>query len=102
MPEALGKPSGSALPNFEVKRRDELEEAVKASKRNSAARLEDEIRQRTEKNSERREVIRSTAETEKKTALQEETVRKADDTVDKRRGQEKSNPDSGNIINVIA
>ena len=102
MPEALGNASRSAPPSFEIKRRDEREEAVKVSKKNSEARLEDENRARTEKNSERRETIRSTAEEQTKSVLKEETVRKAEENTGKRQAQEKANPDAGNIINVIA
>jgi hypothetical protein len=101
MPEALNNRYNPVQPNFEVKRRDEREEAAKISKRISESKLDEESRQRTEKNVQRREEIRSTSEADKRETLQESTLRREEKALEKRRPQDKTNPDSGNIINVI-
>jgi hypothetical protein len=102
MAEPLSNRINPAQPNFEIKHRDELEEAAKSSRALSQSKLEDDVRKQTERTTQRREEIRTAAETDKQAVTKEETLRKGQETIDKRRPQEKTNPEAGNIINVVA
>jgi len=101
MPEALSN-RNSDQPNFEVKRRDVREEAARISKKTTEVKTEDDIQVRTAKNTQVREEIRSAAEQEKRDNLEKVRLQQGQVTIDKRRAQDKANPDSGNIINVVA
>ena len=100
MAEPVGR--NSAPPSYEIKRRDELDVAVKVSKRLADAKVAEDTTKRVDQTAQRREEIRSTADDTKKTALAEEALHKNVENQDKRRAQEKANPEAGNIINVVA
>ena len=102
MPEALGNRLQPAQPSFDIKRRDEREEAAKASKKMSEQKLADEASGRSDKNAKHTEDVRAKSEEAKKITTNEEVSRKTEDNLEKQRTQDKVNPDSGNIINVVA
>lgn len=112
MPEPLGDRSGPSpqkviykvepAANFEVARRDNRETAAKAAKTRDDNRIETDIKARNEQTASRRVEIQAVKEENKKVLQENLTQKKTQDIQEKRRIEDKKNPNQGNIINVVA
>lgn len=103
MPEPLdgGRDNRPAPQSFEVNQREKRETAVRESQKRIEDRFTAESRSRTETQEKRRTEITARSEDNKRALNEKETVKKTQEVLDKRRGQDRKNPDSGNIINVV-
>lgn len=88
--------------NFEIERRDLTEEAAKASKQRRAEVIEEEGDTREQKQVEHNETRRQENLQAKETERRESDIRKDQETENRNRNDQDDNPDSGNIINVVA
>lgn len=103
MPEPLsGNRDNMPLPqNFEVNQRDIRDKAAREAQKLVTDRFESESRNRVETQDKRRAEITAKTEDDKSALREKESVKQTQEIQDKRRAQDKTNPDSGNIINVI-